>query len=112
MIHGQSLQVADIDGDGHLDIFAAEMAKWTEARKDPDNPNATAWILFGDGKGNFRQTVFSTGVDFHEARVADLNGDGLPDILDKPYNWETPRVDVWLQIPRGPAGAHILRKVP
>jgi len=38
-------------------------------------------------------------VDFHEARVADLNGDGWLDILDKPYNWETPRVDVWLQIP-------------
>jgi hypothetical protein len=103
MIHGHSLQVADIDGDGHLDIFAAEMAKWTEGRKDSDNPNATAWILFGDGKGNFRKTVFSTGVDFHEARVADLNGDGLPDILDKPYNWEAPRVDVWLQIPRSPA---------
>jgi hypothetical protein len=101
MIHGHSLQVADIDGDGHLDIFAAEMAKWSEERKEPDNPNATAWILFGDGKGNFRETVFSTGIDFHEARVADLNGDGLPDILDKPYNWETPRVDVWLQIPRG-----------
>jgi hypothetical protein len=99
MIHGHSLQVADIDGDGHLDIFAAEMAKWTEERKDPDNPKATAWILFGDGKGNFRETVFSTGVDFHEARVADLNGDGWLDILDKPYNWETPRVDVWLQIP-------------
>jgi FG-GAP-like repeat len=101
MIHGHSLQVADIDGDGHLDIFAAELAKWTEARKDPDNPNATAWILFGDGKGNFRETVFSTGIDFHEAQVADLNGDGLPDILDKPYNWEAPRVDVWLQIPSG-----------
>jgi len=101
MIHGHSLQVADIDGDGHLDIFAAEMAKWTESRKDPDNPNATAWILFGDGKGNFRQTVFSTGVGFHEARVADLNGDGRMDVLDKPYNWEAPRVDVWLQIPPG-----------
>jgi hypothetical protein len=99
MIHGHSLQVADIDGDGHLDIFAAEMAKWTESRKEPDNSNATAWILFGDGKGNFRKTVFCKGVDFHEARVADLNGDGLPDILDKPYNWEAPRVDVWLQVP-------------
>ena len=104
MIHGHSLQVADIDGDGKLDIFAAEMAKWTESRKEPDNPNATAWILFGDGQGNFRTTVFSTGVDFHEARVADLNGDGLPDILDKPYNWEAPRVDVWLQMPPGPGG--------
>lgn len=106
MIHGHSLQVADIDGDGNLDIFAAEMAKWTEGRKDPDNPKATAWILFGDGKGNFRKTVFSTDIDFHEARVADLNGDGLLDILDKPYNWEAPRIDVWLQNPRSPTRMH------
>jgi hypothetical protein len=101
MIHAHSLQVADINGDGHLDIFTAEMAKWTESRKDPDNPHATAWILFGDGKGNFRETVFATGMGFHEAQVADLNGDGLMDILDKPYNWEAPRVDIWLQIPSG-----------
>ena len=40
VIHGHSLQIADIDGDGHLDIFAAEMAKWTESRPDPDNPGA------------------------------------------------------------------------
>jgi len=99
MIHGHSLQVADIDGDGHLDIFAAEMAKWSESRPDDDNPKATAWILFGDGQGNFRETVFATGMGFHEARVADLNGDGLMDILDKPYNWKVPRVDVWLQLP-------------
>ena len=38
-----------------------------------------------------------TGIGFHEARVADLNGDGKLDVLDKPYNWEAPRVDVWLQ---------------
>ncbi|HLH56867.1 MAG TPA: VCBS repeat-containing protein [Verrucomicrobiae bacterium] len=99
MVHGHSLQVADIDGDGNLDIFAAEMAKWTEKRTTPDNPTATAWILYGDGAGRFRETVFATGIGFHEARVADLNGDGHLDILDKPYNWEAPRVDVWLQIP-------------
>lgn len=103
VVHGHSLQIADIDGDGNLDIFAAEMAKWTESRPDPDNPNAEAWIFFGDGKGNFRKTVFAKGIGFHEARVADLNGDGLMDILDKPYNWQTPRVDVWLQMPSGTA---------
>jgi hypothetical protein len=97
--HGHSLQIADVDHDGHLDIFAAEMAKWTEKRPDPDNPRAKSWIFFGDGKGHFRPTTFTTGVGFHEARLADLNGDGLIDILDKPYNWEAPRVDVWLQTP-------------
>ena len=102
VIHGHSLQLADIDGDGHLDIFCAEMAKWSEKKTEPDNPKATAWIFFGDGKGNFRKTEFATGVGFHEARVADLNGDGKPDILDKPYNWDVPRVDIWLNLGKRP----------
>jgi len=102
MIHGHSLAIADIDGDGSLDIFAAEMAKWTESRPDPDNPNAKAWIFYGDGKGHFQQTEFASGIGFHEARVADLNGDGRLDILDKPYNWDAPRIDVWLQQPPAP----------
>ena len=103
MIHPHSLQVADVDGDGNLDIFVAEMAKWTESRKDPDNPRAQAFLFYGDGKGRFRKTIFQTGMGFHEARVADLNADGRPDILSKPYNWETPRVDLWLN--QGPAPA-------
>ena len=102
MIHGHSLQVADINGDGNLDIFAVEMAKWTEKRSDPDNPDAKAWIFYGDGQGNFRKTEFSSGIGFHEARVADLDGDGDMDILDKPYNWDAPRVDVWLNNGTGP----------
>jgi hypothetical protein len=75
MIHGHSLEIADIDGDGSLDIFTAEMAKWTESRTDPDNPKATAWIFYGDG---------------------------WMDILDKPYNGAAPRVDVWLQVRSAP----------
>ena len=30
--------------------------------------------------------------------ILPANGDGKPDILDKPYNWETPRVGVWLNL--------------
>ena len=96
MVHGHSLELGDIDHDGHLDIFCAEMAKWTEKKTEPDNPNATLWIFYGDGKGNFRQTELATHHGTHEARLADLDGDGDLDILDKPYNWEAPRVDVWL----------------
>lgn len=96
MVHGHTLEVGDIDGDGNLDIFAGEMAKWTEGRPDPNNPEAKAWIFHGDGKGSFRKTEFTTGHGWHEGRLADLDGDSDLDLLNKPYNWEAPRVDVWL----------------
>ncbi|MDO8541569.1 MAG: VCBS repeat-containing protein [Opitutaceae bacterium] len=99
VVHGHTLDVADVDGDGHLDIFTAEMAKWTRTEAKADHPDATAWILYGDGKGGFRKTVFTTGIGWHEGRLADLDGDGRIDVLGKPYTWEAPRVDVWLQKP-------------
>lgn len=102
LIHGHSLEVGDINGDGHLDIFTAEMAKWSEKKTEPDNPAAKAWILYGDGWGHFRTTVFATGFGFHEARLADLDGDRDLDVLSKPYNWEAPRLDVWLNNGTGP----------
>ncbi|MCI0624537.1 MAG: FG-GAP-like repeat-containing protein [Acidobacteria bacterium] len=96
IIHGHTLDLGDINGDGQLDIFTAEMAKWTREPKDADHPGATAWILYGDGKGNFRKTELVAGHGWHEGRLADLDGDGDIDVLNKPYTWMAPRVDVWL----------------
>ena len=94
--HGHSLQIADLNADGNQDIFCAEMAQWG---RGIDNPDSKAWIFYGDGAGSFTKTEIATGVDFHEAKVADANGDGRLDIISKPFVWRTPRLDVWLNQP-------------
>jgi hypothetical protein len=88
--HGHSLEVADINGYGNLDIFAAEM------RLNGGNDDAKMWVFLGDGNGNFTQTEVTTGIGNHESKLGDLDGDGDLDILGKPFNWDTPRVDIWL----------------
>lgn len=90
VVHGHSLSVVDINGDGCLDIFTAEMG-------DPGaGAAAKAWIFYGDGKGNFRAQVISTGIGNHESKTGDLDGDGDIDILMKPYHYGAPRLDIWL----------------
>lgn len=96
VIHGHSLQLGDINGDGHLDIFCAEMAQWHEGQPKADRPDALAWIFYGDGKGGFLKTELAKGHGWHETRLVDLNGDGRLDLLNKPYTWDAPRLDVWL----------------
>lgn len=97
LIHAQTLEVNDINDDGNLDIFCAEMVKWNEKEPKDDNPNAEAFILYGDGKGGFTKTTFQKGIDFHEGRVADIDGDGDLDIISKSYNWHAPHLEMWLQ---------------
>ncbi len=88
--HGHSLQIADVNLDGHLDIFIAEM-------HTPGAGNsATARVLYGDSAGGFTEQVISVSIGNHESRLGDLDGDDDLDILTKPYTWDTPRVDVWI----------------
>ncbi len=87
---GHSLALVDFDKDGRLDIWVAEM------RLNNGNPDARNLLLLGDGKGKFQTVIISEGIANHESKIADLDGDGDLDILDKPYSWQTPRLDIWL----------------
>jgi len=87
---GHTLEVGDINGDGHLDLFCAEMH--TPGAGD----DCRAWILYGKGDGQFEVHELSTGIGNHDSRLADVDGDGRLDIVTKPYTWDAPRIDVWL----------------
>ncbi|MFN0157321.1 MAG: FG-GAP-like repeat-containing protein, partial [Bacteroidota bacterium] len=87
--YGHSLALGDIDNDGFLDIFAAEM-------NFNGNIAARMMVFFGDGTGNFSMEGFASGFDNHESRLADLDGDGDLDILGKPYSFQTPSLHLWL----------------
>lgn len=89
MDHGHTLEVGDLNGDGHADIYAAEM------HSPGPGQNCRQMVLYGDGRGNFTRQVISTGIGTHEGRLGDLDGDGDPDILQKDFQHER-RVDVWL----------------
>ena len=91
---GHSLQLLDFDGDGNLDIFSAEMRLYGR------DPNAHVYILLGDGQGNFTTTVVAQGFGLHESKLADLDGNGTLDVLGKPFDWQTPRLDIWLNMGR------------
>lgn len=89
-----SLALGDANGDGATDIFLGEMAfDEADARHNPD---ARSWLFYGDGQGLFETMVMTQGFGHHESRLADLDGDGDLDILGKPFSWQTPRLDIWL----------------
>ncbi|MDH4092515.1 MAG: VCBS repeat-containing protein [Cyclobacteriaceae bacterium] len=89
VIDGHSIGIVDFNQDGHLDIFTAEMNLG-------HSENPTARVLLGDGKGNFSMIEILTGFGMHESLMIDLDGDGDLDILGKPYTWQAPRIDIWL----------------
>lgn len=94
VVHGHTLQVADIDGDGNQDIFCAEMVEWYNG----ENPGSRTWLLYGNGEGDFtiEQLKAATNIGNHESRIGDVDGDGRLDIVQKPFQKNVPRLDIWL----------------
>lgn len=90
LFHPHSLEIADFDGDGLPDIFVAEMGLGL-------NPDPRMFVYRNCGDGRFEEVLIGQGIPTHEAKVADMDGDGLPDIVGKPYNPQT-HVDAWFNI--------------
>lgn len=88
LFHPHSLEVADFDGNGLPDIFVAEMGLGS-------NPNPRMFVLRNHGNGSFEHVIIQEGIPTHEAKVTDMTGNGLPDIVSKPYDPER-HIDMWI----------------
>lgn len=73
-----SVAVADVNGDGSLDLVVANLCSDANCMS-----NAVVGVLFGNGDGTFQatQSYASGGYEANSIAVADVNGDGRPDVL-------------------------------
>ncbi len=102
--HGHSLDVGDVDLDGRLDVFAAEMALGAPGA-------ARAVVLLGDGTGGFSVERFSDGVDNHESRLVDVDADGDLEVVSKPFDDGSPGIAVYRNLLRPRPLDHWARRV-
>ena len=58
------------------------------------NPDPKMLVYLNDGNGRFQEVLIGHGIPTHEAKVADMTGDGRPDIVGKPFHPER-HVDIW-----------------
>jgi hypothetical protein len=72
-----SLAVGDVNGDGKLDVLVGRQCDGSKC------PAGTIGVLLGNGDGTFGTSIdFASGGSVPDSlAVADLNGDGKPDLL-------------------------------
>lgn len=82
-----SLAICDMDGDGNLDIITAEQhhSKWKRVI-----------IYYNTGKGLGWETQVIGNTGSHNLCIADINGDGKPDIMGANWTGDYQPIEVWL----------------
>ena len=73
-----SFDIGDFTGDGRPDIYVGEMGLGKH-----DDPRHFIFVNRGDG--TFEERIIARGIPTHEAKVANLSGNGRCDIVGKPY---------------------------
>ncbi|WP_435320705.1 FG-GAP repeat domain-containing protein [Haloarchaeobius sp. TZWSO28] len=75
-----TLELADLDGDGLLEVVTAEMEN---DKTDGESVTPRWWCLGSDGENWERRVLLDENLGSHCARVLDVDGDGRPDIVGK-----------------------------
>lgn len=94
-------QAADLNGDGHDDIFLAGCCGGGRSPDDPVNPYNTVWLSDGDFLRKNSGQTFGQG-STHAIALADFDGDGDLDafgansfMLSDSFDLETAANNVW-----------------
>ena len=85
--HGHSVAIADLDLDGKQDILIGEMQN--------GRLRCELAVWRGNGSGAFSKQLIKVGDGIHSGRLTDVDADGDLDIVHKPFNDETPRIQIW-----------------
>ncbi len=76
-VAASSVAIADLNGDGHPDLVVA-----SQCVSSIDCDNGVVGVLIGNGDGTFQPAVtYPAGNGLTAVAVADLNGDGHPDLV-------------------------------
>lgn len=82
VVNGAGGPMVDVNGDGKPDLVYLSFVPTSVAMGLYANAN-TVSVLLGNGDGTFQTSVntFATGLNPRKVIAADLNGDGLPDLV-------------------------------
>jgi hypothetical protein len=79
-LDARSVAVADVNGDGKPDIVVANICQGSDC--STITPGSVG-VLFGNGDGTFKPVIAhgTSGYSTEGVTVADVNGDGIPDLV-------------------------------
>ena len=83
----RSVAVADVNGDGKPDLVVANLCS-SIGSDCPYPGTGDVGVLLGNGDGSFQPALtFGAGGPAASAAIADVNGDGRPDLLVANINY-------------------------
>lgn len=82
LLDPHSLQIADLCGNGRLDLLVGEIGKRETLEQEPPR----LMIYENEGSGKFTRHIIEQGIGTHHARLADFGGRGALDIASRPLH--------------------------